>query len=191
MAELKARTAGLAAAIFMMINCAGCTRPLAPSLRQIDLESMLRGGMGTPTRSDVQVQILERMPSKNANQKTDLAEHMFVGTGTKKDVKKAAALFREAAEEGSTKAQFCLAVLYGKGEGLPENAVEAMKWLLIAEQGDGSYSELARTYRLRLEKELTPGRLEIARALSDEWLSLHRPKNEKRTESLRGRKTHE
>jgi len=45
--------------------------------------------------------------------------------------------FRLLAEQGDAAAQFNLALMYAKGEGVPENGAEAMKWYrLAAEQGD-------------------------------------------------------
>jgi TPR repeat protein len=49
---------------------------------------------------------------------------------------KAVEFFRKAAEEGDPDAQFNLSICYGKGEGVPQNDSEAMKWLCkAAEQG--------------------------------------------------------
>ena len=44
---------------------------------------------------------------------------------------------RQAAEQGEAKAQYNLGVMYAKGEGVPEDDREAVKWFrLAAEQGD-------------------------------------------------------
>ena len=43
------------------------------------------------------------------------------------------------AEQGDASAQFNLGLMYGKGEGVPENDLEAVKWYRkAAEQGDAS-----------------------------------------------------
>ncbi len=174
-ATLHMSTYWIGIAVFVMVVTvtAGCSRPLAPSLSQVNLKQMLRDDMGIGSRAEIQVYMLERMESKTPGQKTNFASHYYVGSGTNSDVGKAIPLFQQAAEAGNAKAQFCLAVLYGKGEGVPEKPVEAMKWLLIAERGDGEYATIAKTYRMRLENELSLVRQEIARSISAEWLHLH------------------
>lgn len=53
------------------------------------------------------------------------------------DYSTAARYFRKAAENGHASAQYNLAVLYSKGQGVPQSDVEATKWnRLAAEQGD-------------------------------------------------------
>lgn len=154
-----------------LMICTGCSRPLAPSLSKVDLQDMLREEMGIGSKSEIQAYILKSMESKSPEQKTKLASYYYVGSGAARDVDKARTLFQEAAEEGNTKAQLCLAVLYGRGESVPENAVEAMKWLLIAERGDGDCAKTATIFRTRLERELSLGRLEIARSIAHKWLN--------------------
>jgi TPR repeat protein len=50
---------------------------------------------------------------------------------------KAIALYRQAAERGSTPAQTYLGVIYDKGRGVPRDDAEAIKWYrLAANNGD-------------------------------------------------------
>ena len=59
-------------------------------------------------------------------------EYYFAG-----DYTKAVELYRKGAEQGYAKAQYNLALCYGKGEGVTENYSEAVKWLKkAAVQGD-------------------------------------------------------
>ncbi len=179
------------AAILSAVILAGCSRPLAPSLNKVDLQDMLRDDIGIGSRAEIQVYMLEHMESKTPEQKTDLAARYYVGSGAAKDVDKGRLLFQESAEEGNPKAQFCLAVLYGKDESVPESAIEAMKWLLIAERGDGDYARPAKIFRTRLEGELSLGGQEIARSRADKWLSLHDSKRHKESLPFRGRSWNE
>lgn len=56
-----------------------------------------------------------------------------------KDYPTALREFTESANQGEPKAQYRLGLMYTKGEGLPKNAKEAMKWYqLAANQGDTS-----------------------------------------------------
>ncbi len=75
------------------------------------------------------------------------------------------------AEQGDTKAQYNLAIIYAKGQGVPQDYTEAAKWVrLAAEQGDANaqynlgvmyaegqgviqdYTEAAKWYRLAAER---------------------------------------
>src|SRR5262245_53836376 len=51
------------------------------------------------------------------------------GEGISQNAQEAAKLFRIAAEQGYTGAQYDLAVLYGNGQGVTQDYVEAMRWL--------------------------------------------------------------
>jgi TPR repeat protein len=53
------------------------------------------------------------------------------------DYGKAVKWYRMAAEQGSADAQFALGVMYGNGDGVPQDYSEAVKWWRkAAEQGD-------------------------------------------------------
>ena len=61
----------------------------------------------------------------------------------KRDYATALAQFREGAERGDATAQHNLALMYDKGNGVPQDYAEAMKWYLkAAEQGhaDSQYN---------------------------------------------------
>jgi TPR repeat protein len=64
------------------------------------------------------------------------------------DFKTEAKLLRPLAEQGNATAQTLLGFMYGHGQGLPENAAEALKWYRkAAEQGDvGAQSNLGLLY---------------------------------------------
>ncbi|MGH7181126.1 MAG: tetratricopeptide repeat protein, partial [Nitrospiraceae bacterium] len=54
----------------------------------------------------------------------------------RKDYALAARIFRPLAEQGDAKAQYNLGVMYDKGQGLPQDYQEALKWYRkAAEQG--------------------------------------------------------
>ena len=46
----------------------------------------------------------------------------------RKDYALAAQLFRPLAEQGNAKAQYNLGLMYDKGQGVPQDAQEAVKW---------------------------------------------------------------
>lgn len=65
----------------------------------------------------------------NTAAKTQLAWLYEAGIGVEKDLNQAAALFSQAAQEGSSDAQYAIAVMSMTGTGLPENKQAAMLWL--------------------------------------------------------------
>lgn len=66
-----------------------------------------------------------------------LADSYYWGCGVPVDKEMAAALYRRAADQGHSNAQYCLGVLYSDGEGVDRDEVEAAAWLRkAAEQGN-------------------------------------------------------
>jgi uncharacterized protein len=55
----------------------------------------------------------------------------------RKDYASALSLFRSLAEQGDTRAQGNIGVMYSHGEGVPQDYAEALKWFrMAADQGD-------------------------------------------------------
>jgi uncharacterized protein len=55
----------------------------------------------------------------------------------RKDYASALSLFRSLAEQGDTRAQGNIGVMYSNGEGVPQDYAEALKWYrMAADQGD-------------------------------------------------------
>ena len=60
--------------------------------------------------------------------------------------------------------------MYGKGEGVTQELVQAHMWLnLAAAQGD----ETARKNRDKLANEMTPADISKAQAMAREWMEKH------------------
>jgi S1-C subfamily serine protease len=82
---------------------------------------------------------------------------------------KAAGWFRRAAEQGDADAEFCLGMMYGAGEGVPQDFVEYYKWVnLAAAQGNTD----AKKVRNRIVKSdlLTTEQIAEAQQLSREFV---------------------
>jgi TPR repeat protein len=78
----------------------------------------------------------------------------------------AAANARKAADQGLAEAQSNLGFMYEKGEGVPEDDVQAYKWWnLAAAQGD----DAAKRNKAIIEKEMTREQIAEAQRLSTEW----------------------
>jgi TPR repeat protein len=70
-------------------------------------------------------------------------ERYHQGRGAPGDLVEAVGWYRRAAEQGFPQAQFNLGVYYDTGVGVPQNRIEAYKWLsLAAAQGQGGALEL-------------------------------------------------
>ncbi len=74
--------------------------------------------------------------------------------------------WRPLAERGHAGAQVLLGGMYARGEGVPKDYTEALRWYrLAAAQGD----EDAFTARETLEKKMTPAQIAEAHRLAREW----------------------
>ncbi len=79
--------------------------------------------------------------------------------------------WRPLAERGDPKAQTGLGALYGNGQGLPQDYVQAYKWFsLAAALGD----EIARDNRDRAAELMNPAQITEAQRLAQAW----KPKTE-------------
>ncbi len=74
--------------------------------------------------------------------------------------------FRPVAQQGDADAEFILGVMYSKGQGVPQDDVQAHMWLsLAAAQSKESY----RKSRDILAERMTPAQLAEAQRLAREW----------------------
>ena len=95
----------------------------------------------TTTDDDTQSKIIqpdpkpEDMPVTPAGQ-VALAVEYYTGSGRRVDYNKAANLFRQAANNGSSEAQFALGCMYQNGHGVTQNFMEAANWYLKSAQAD-------------------------------------------------------
>ncbi|MEQ8393539.1 tetratricopeptide repeat protein [Thalassobaculum sp.] len=62
----------------------------------------------------------------------ELAVALAEGVHTRKDVERAAALFQKAADAGYSRSQYSLGILKVRGEGVPQDPVDGLKWMMIA-----------------------------------------------------------
>ncbi len=87
------------------------------------------------------------------------------------DDAQALAWYRKAAEQGNAKAQHNLGLMYGTGNGVPKDYVEAHKWYNLAAAAHASAESQKAWARVRdsLEKEMTPQQVADAQKLAREW----------------------
>ena len=78
----------------------------------------------------------------------------YCGMHVPKDQKKAAELYRLAADQNHTNAQFSLGTMYENGEGVERSLEEAYFWYSLAEkQNDKDAQRLRRELELKLSKD--------------------------------------
>ena len=84
--------------------------------------------------------------------------------------KKALEIFKPLAEQGDAAAQFNLGNMYLYGEGVPQDNVQALKWLnLSASRSQGKDHDYAVDRRIVTEKKMTPTQVVEAQKLAREW----------------------
>ena len=81
--------------------------------------------------------------------------------------------FRKAAEQGYGEAQHMLGGMYGKGQGVPQDYVQAHKWYNLAalRLPTGKSRDLAAKIRDLLTEHMTPAQVTEAHRLAREWLA--------------------
>ena len=90
------------------------------------------------------------------------------------DYKTALEKFKPLAEQGNANAQYSLGVMFGNGNGVPQNNVQAHMWFNIAggdeEKMVGMVGGMARS---NVEKQMTPDQIAEAQRLAREWMENH------------------
>ena len=84
----------------------------------------------------------------------------------RKDYKTAYKLWLPLAEQGNAKAQYNLGVMYGKGQGVPQDYKEAVKWWNLS--GSNGFKD-AVTNRNIVEKKMSKQKIENAQELARNW----------------------
>ena len=74
------------------------------------------------------------------------------------------------AEQGNATAQYNLGIMYGNGEGVPQDYVEAHKWFNLA---GANGVEMGRENREIIEKLMTGEQITEAQGLARDWMEKH------------------
>ena len=107
---------------------------------------------------------VEKADRGEAEAQFNLGRCYAQGEGVEKDLARAFSWCRKAAEQGHTEAQLTLARCYADGDGVVKDEAEAYAWFTLA----APTSDQAGKERGRLEKKLTPARLDAARRRAKE-----------------------
>ena len=79
--------------------------------------------------------------SRDPGEMYQLATKYEDGNGVPRDMGKAIALYRQAAEQGYVPAQTYLGVIYDKGRGVQQDDAEAIRWFRLAAEKDDPQSQ--------------------------------------------------
>ncbi|HTN95196.1 MAG TPA: tetratricopeptide repeat protein [Gallionella sp.] len=100
----------------------------------------------TPSPEQLSTDSPEQVKLKNAassdpGEMYQLATKYEDGNGMPRDMGKAIALYRQAAERGYVQAQTYLGVIYDKGRGVQQDDAEAIRWYRLAAEKDDPQSQ--------------------------------------------------
>ena len=102
----------------------------------------------------------------NADAQLNLGMLYYTGLGVRQDYAEAVKWFRGAAEQGEADAQVSLGLMYQAGQGVPKDYVQAHMWFTLAAARG---SENARKGRRIVADKMTPGQINEAQRLAQEW----------------------
>jgi TPR repeat protein len=96
--------------------------------------------------------------------------HENVGSGVPHDESQAAAWYRKAADLGDASAMYRLGILYWAGRGVPQDCVEAHKWLSLAAAHDaGEAKKRSADARDSVAKKMPPHLIADALKRQQDW----------------------
>ena len=86
------------------------------------------------------------------------------------DYATAFSLFKPLAEHGDVGTPYNLGLMYGKGQGVAQDYMQAAKWLILAKAGG---IENANKLLSSLESRITPTQIAEAQRLANQWWGTH------------------
>lgn len=106
----------------------------------------------------------------NADAQYMLGSMYYFGRGIPQDYQQAAKWNQKAAEQGQVAAQFGLGIMNMMGHGMPKDLVKAHMWLNLAAANGGPETRTGATEsRLEVEREMSPGQIEMAQTQARYW----------------------
>jgi TPR repeat protein len=138
---------------------------------RFDLKSKLVDQIGISVRPAEQFYFLHsKALLGDVSATRELASRLYTGIGISANVAEAARFWTEAAKRDDKEAEFCLGILYAKGQGVNQSNLQAYRWLLLAEQGNSDYSLLASKLLKQLDAITDETTRSQARVLASEHL---------------------
>lgn len=158
-------------AFVLALSLCSCAQG-AERAEKFDLRQYLLGRAGTSVRATEHAYILQSKlrTAPDADTCYELACLNYLGIGVNSDLAEANRLWLESAKMGDADADFCLAILAAKGEGVPKNQVEACKFLLLAQDNTSGASILAS----RMLDKMEPSALDDALKSAASWRAQYR-----------------
>jgi TPR repeat protein len=134
-------------------------------------------GMAAVERDDYKAALAAWLPlaeQGNARMQFIVGSFYDIGKGDiPQDFNKAEYWYRKAALQNYSTAQYNLGVMYGHGQGMPEDDAQAYMWFNVA-IANGPGPMIIRT-RDEFAQYMTPAQLSEGQRLTREWLEKHPP----------------
>jgi TPR repeat protein len=126
----------------------------------------VRRAMAEKRMFDAFQDLLELAPTGDPAAQYELGGFYHWGMVGSTDFTKARMWYERAARQGNADAMLGLAVLYGAGQGVPQDKAAAYRWLVLASSVDMPPEDAARIASARddLAKQLAPEQIEAALA---------------------------
>lgn len=123
--------------------------------------------LGVSNRAELTLYVLSRRPQPSEPETTPQP-----AKSPNNDQSPLSSFFKEA-QAGCPSAQFRLAEMYHRGQGLPKDSVASYMWLTLAEKTAASVSETARAVRGRMAAKMANSDIAAAESRAVKWLSKH------------------
>lgn len=164
--ERLARLAAPVAVVSFLLSACN-EAPARGNLEDFDLQTHLMRRSGVSVRPAEQIYMLRKLAlSGDPGSMCELASRLYTGNAVAPDVGGAVDLWLEAAKHDRADAEFCLAVLYSRGQSVPLSRLQAYKWLLLAQASGGAYANTASSFLQQIEKAPDHDLLDEARRLA-------------------------
>jgi len=132
----------------------------------MSLTKMLKSALGIPHYAGVE-DCKRQAAAGNAQAQFTLGGYYETGGfGLPQDYTESGKWYRRAAEQDHHPAQLYLGVYLAKGQGVEQNVVEGLKWILLAKRGGDWDRRAANETQIRLEALMTEQQIAKARVMA-------------------------
>jgi uncharacterized protein len=132
----------------------------------MSLFGILKGALGVPHYAGIEGCRQEAEAGKAQAQFTLGGFYERGQFGLPQDYTESGKWYRKAAEQDHHAAQLYLGVYLAQGQGVEQNVVEALKWILLAKRGGAWDRHAANETQTRLEAHMTEQQIAEARVMA-------------------------
>jgi TPR repeat protein len=136
------------------------------------LGSLYRDGAGVPQDRALALTWLGRAAEQQHSDAANALGELYAASASTADHQEAALWFERAALMGNEVAQYNLGVLFARGRGVRQSAIQAYKWFeLSAGSAAGAHRELAWRELLAMRERMMPSQVDAANLMTRDWVS--------------------